>query len=48
MMAPSMSEPQIMMRGRNPDGSEKMIDDFREAYWWLRDNTPEDSRIMAW
>jgi asparagine N-glycosylation enzyme membrane subunit Stt3 len=25
-----------------------MIDDFREAYWWLRDNTPEDSRVMAW
>eukprot|EP00961_Rhodomonas_salina_P300144 3939510-Rhodomonas_salina.2 len=21
-----------------------MIDDFREAYWWVRDNTPEDSR----
>ena len=25
-----------------------MIDDFREAYWWLRDNTPEDARVMAW
>jgi dolichyl-diphosphooligosaccharide--protein glycosyltransferase len=24
------------------------VDDYREAYWWLRDNTPEDSRIMAW
>lgn len=48
MMAPQMSEPQIMMRGRNRDGSEMMIDDFREAYWWLRDNTPEDARVMAW
>jgi hypothetical protein len=19
-----------------------------EAYWWLRDHTPEDSRVMAW
>ena len=47
-MAPQMSEPQIMMRGRQQDGSEMMIDDFREAYWWLRDNTPEDARIMAW
>lgn len=26
----------------------EILDDFREAYWWLRDNTPEDSRIMAW
>jgi hypothetical protein len=25
-----------------------MVDDYREAYWWLRDNTPEDARIMAW
>lgn len=25
-----------------------MIDDFREAYWWLRDETPSDARIMAW
>ncbi|KAL7508596.1 hypothetical protein ACHAXN_005670 [Cyclotella atomus] len=24
------------------------VDDYREAYWWLRDNTPEDARIMAW
>ena len=24
------------------------MDDYREAYWWLRDNTPEDSRVMAW
>ena len=19
-----------------------------EAYWWLRDHTPEDARVMAW
>ena len=25
-----------------------MIDDFREAYWWLRDNTPEDARVLSW
>jgi dolichyl-diphosphooligosaccharide--protein glycosyltransferase len=36
------------LKGRNRDGSEVMIDDFRESYWWLRDNTPEDARIMAW
>ena len=48
MMAKGMSEPSIMMRARNRDGSIVMLDDFRESYWWLRDNTPEDSRIMAW
>ena len=25
-----------------------MVDDYREAYWWLRDHTPSDARVMAW
>ena len=25
-----------------------MVDDYREAYWWLRDHTPKDARVMAW
>ena len=28
------------------DGTLK--DDYREAYHWLRDNTPEDTRVLAW
>ena len=28
--------------------SKQVVDDYREAYWWLRDNTPEDARVMAW
>ena len=28
-------------------GEPIMLDDFREAYWWLRDSTPEDARIMV-
>jgi dolichyl-diphosphooligosaccharide--protein glycosyltransferase len=48
-MAVSMSHPSIMMKARDPTTGEIIIyDDFREAYWWLRDNTPEDSRVMAW
>jgi len=47
-MAGYLSEPQIIMRGQNQDGTYKVFDDFREAYWWLRDNTPEDARVMAW
>jgi len=47
-MAERLSEPQIMLRGRGRDGGTMMFDDFREAYWWLRDKTPEDSRVMAW
>jgi len=47
-MGEAMSQPSIMLRSRQSDGSYVMIDDYREAYWWLRDNTPTDSRVMAW
>jgi dolichyl-diphosphooligosaccharide--protein glycosyltransferase len=48
MIAEHLSEPQIILRSRKQDGSYVIIDDFRLAYWWLRDNTPADSRVMAW
>ena len=48
MMAQGMSEPSIIVSGRGQDGKPILLDDFREAYWWLRDNTPEDARVMAW
>ena len=48
LMARSMSEPSIMVLGRSGNGEPIMLDDFREAYWWLRDNTPEDARVMSW
>ena len=25
-----------------------VIDDYREAYWWVRDNTPKDARVLSW
>ena len=25
-----------------------MVDDYREAYLWLKSKTPEDARVMAW
>merc|ERR1712166_1433253 len=47
-MADQMSNPQIMFKAPLRDGSSVMVDDYREAYWWLRDKTPADSRVMAW
>ena len=49
-MSHHLSEPQIMTRIKDEESTNgiKIVDDFREAYWWLRDNTPKDSRIMAW
>jgi dolichyl-diphosphooligosaccharide---protein glycosyltransferase len=43
-----LSHPTIIQKGRTRDGQVVTLDDYRDAYWWLRDNTPEDSRIMAW
>lgn len=47
-MAVQLSQPQIMYTANTHTGETIIIDDFREAYWWLRDNTPEDARIVAW
>jgi dolichyl-diphosphooligosaccharide--protein glycosyltransferase len=47
-MAIGMSNPQLMFKANLRDGSQVMVDDYREAYWWLRDQTPADARVMAW
>ena len=30
------------------DGTRAIMDDFREAYYWLRHNTDENAKIMSW
>jgi len=47
-IAESLSQPSIMFKARLQNGREIMVDDYREAYWWLRDQTPSDARVMAW
>lgn len=42
------SSPSVVLASRLPDGSQHIIDDYREAYYWLRKNTPEDAKIMSW
>lgn len=44
----SLSNPSIILKGQTREGNVIKVDDYREAYWWLRDNTPEDARVMAW
>jgi dolichyl-diphosphooligosaccharide--protein glycosyltransferase len=43
-----LSNPLIVQLARTKDGATVKVDDYREAYWWLRDNTPEDARILSW
>merc|ERR1711939_1194011 len=42
------SSPSVVLASRLPDGSQHIIDDYREAYYWLRQNTPDDAKIMSW
>jgi len=47
-LSEDLSNPSIIVKGRLKDGTLVKVDDYRESYWWLRDNTPEDARVMAW
>ena len=42
------SSPSVVLASRLPDGSQFIIDDYREAYYWLRQNTPQNAKIMSW
>lgn len=42
------SSPSVVLASRNQDGSQNIIDDFREAYYWLRQNTEKDAVVMSW
>jgi dolichyl-diphosphooligosaccharide--protein glycosyltransferase len=43
------SSPSIVIdAGRMPDGTRVLHDDYREAYFWLRQNTDPESKILSW
>jgi dolichyl-diphosphooligosaccharide--protein glycosyltransferase len=42
------SSPSVVLASKLPDGSQHIIDDYREAYYWLRQNTPNNAKIMSW
>ncbi|KJR81671.1 dolichyl-diphosphooligosaccharide--protein glucosylltransferase [Sporothrix schenckii 1099-18] len=42
------SSPSVVLASKLPDGSQHIIDDYREAYQWLRQNTPKDAKVMSW
>jgi len=42
------SSPSVVLASRLPDGSQHIIDDYREAYYWLRQNTPDRAKVMSW
>ncbi|XP_020581762.1 LOW QUALITY PROTEIN: dolichyl-diphosphooligosaccharide--protein glycosyltransferase subunit STT3B [Phalaenopsis equestris] len=42
------SSPSIVLAARGSHGGRVIFDDYREAYFWLRKNTPQDAKIMSW
>ncbi|GBG67744.1 hypothetical protein CBR_g872 [Chara braunii] len=42
------SSPSIVLSARQSDGRRVIFDDFRESYYWLRQNTPPDAKVMSW
>lgn len=48
MAADIYSSPSIVMQSRDANGGTILIDDYREAYTWLRSNTNTNARIASW
>ncbi|KFH11114.1 putative oligosaccharyl transferase stt3 protein [Toxoplasma gondii VAND] len=42
------SHPSIVLSAKLRDGGRLIQDDFREAYYWIRQNTHPRARIMSW
>ncbi|XP_054708853.1 dolichyl-diphosphooligosaccharide--protein glycosyltransferase subunit STT3B-like [Uloborus diversus] len=42
------SSPSIVLASYSSDGSRLILDDFREAYHWLAQNTADDAKVMSW
>lgn len=46
--AQQISQPSLMFKARLQNGQEVIVNDYQEAYIWLRDNTPKDARVLSW
>jgi dolichyl-diphosphooligosaccharide--protein glycosyltransferase len=46
--ANAYSSPSVVLASSDGQGGQNIIDDFREAYYWLRQNTPTDAVVMSW
>lgn len=48
MSSMAYSSPSIVMSGKKQDGTKLIQDDFREAYYWLRQNTHQKATVASW
>uniref|UniRef100_A0A5S6QAS6 dolichyl-diphosphooligosaccharide--protein glycotransferase n=1 Tax=Trichuris muris TaxID=70415 RepID=A0A5S6QAS6_TRIMR len=42
------SSPSVVLATYLNDGTRNILDDFREAYYWLSQNTADQARVMSW
>jgi len=42
------SSPSIVLASYRQDGGRNILDDFREAYYWLWQNTADNATVMSW
>eukprot|EP00413_Alexandrium_margalefii_P006248 CAMPEP_0204523326 /NCGR_PEP_ID=MMETSP0661-20131031/6784_1 /ASSEMBLY_ACC=CAM_ASM_000606 /TAXON_ID=109239 /ORGANISM="Alexandrium margalefi, Strain AMGDE01CS-322" /LENGTH=909 /DNA_ID=CAMNT_0051529025 /DNA_START=67 /DNA_END=2796 /DNA_ORIENTATION=+ len=47
-VARSLSNPQVVYKVQGRDGKDILVDDYLKGYQWIDQNTPKDSRVMAW
>jgi dolichyl-diphosphooligosaccharide---protein glycosyltransferase len=48
LAAEAYSSPSIIMASKTQSGQRMIIDDYRESYYWIKQNTPENARILSW
>ena len=46
--AEAYSSPSIILANKDRFGKRHIVDDFREAYYWIRMNSKPDSKIISW
>ena len=46
--AEAYSSPSIILANKDRFGKRHIIDDFREAYYWMRMNSKPDAKIVSW
>lgn len=42
------SSPSVVLSARGHDGERIFFDDYRAGYYWLRQNTADDAKVMSW
>lgn len=47
-IARHISNPQVVYKAQQRDGSSVLVDDYLKGYQWIDANTPKDARVMAW